>query len=247
MTTLPKFEECSYNIGLLLDHRSRKKNLHKKTREMPYCITCSTRIRGPGHHCTLHKPHSRRSHTQEYYNYNSDSSYPRDTHFRTSQGTAGIVTRRHAHHRAGYNDAHALALYNINNPTNGIHTTSTSLTHTLAQSFATLQDAHVIASLTYSVTPNGTQTLTAEANLDREQCPTCYVWFANREKLEAHQWYNPVGCEIHGICMREEDAVWHATTERHERCFVQSCGDIYRREGGWKAGVIERHVKAWHR
>lgn len=212
-------------------------------KQMAYCATCSARFKGSGHHCALHKSDFRRSRTQEYYNYSSDSAYPGDTHFRTNQGTDGIVARRRPHHHDGYNEAHVLALYHTNHNMPSINT---PLAHTLAQSFATLQDTHVIASLTYSITPNGTQTLTAEANLEREQCPVCYAWFPNHEKLKYHQWENPVGCEAHQVCMRAEDALWHGTKERHERCFVRSCESVYRREGGWRAGAVEEHVKGWH-
>ncbi|KAF2630929.1 hypothetical protein BU25DRAFT_220351 [Macroventuria anomochaeta] len=211
---------------------------------MPHCATCSAHFHGPGHHCALHESAFRRSHIKQYHNYSSDSTYPGDTHFRTSAGTVGTVARRRRHHHDGYNDAYALALYNTNNI--DVPAMNTPLAHTLAQSFATLQDSHVIATLTYSVTPTGTQTLTAEANLEREQCPVCYTWFPNHEKLEFHQWKNPVGCEAHGICMRMEDALWHGTKERHERCFVQGCGSVYRREGGWRARVVERHVSRSH-
>ncbi|KAF1362995.1 hypothetical protein EJ07DRAFT_105538 [Lizonia empirigonia] len=211
---------------------------------MPRCATCSTRFHGSGHHCALHKSKIRRARTQEYYNYGSDSTYPGDTHFRTSQGTIGSIARRRLHRSDGYDDAYALALYR--NHDDDVPTTNTPLAHTLAESFATLQDTHVIASLTYTVTPSGAQTLTAEANLEREQCLTCYAWFPNHQKLQNHQWENPVSCETHGVCMRKEDVLYHGTKERHERCFVTGCGSVYRREGGWKTGVVEGHVRGWH-
>lgn len=211
---------------------------------MPHCAACGVRFHGSGHYCTFHKSSLRRSRTQESYNYTSDSMYPGDTHLRTSQGTVGTVARRRPCNSDGYNDARALALYNShyhNTPT-----MNTPLAHTLAESFATLQDTHIIASLTYTVTPSGAQTLTAEANLEREQCSVCCVWFPDHRQLEYHHWENPVGCEIHNICMRREDASWHGTQERHNRCFVSDCESVYRREGGWKAGVVEEHVRGWH-
>lgn len=205
---------------------------------MRYCAVCSTRIHGSGYYCSIHKPSYRRSRTQEMYNYNSDSTYPSDTHYRTSHGTTGTVALRRPNRDSGYN----LALYNHHN----VPAINTPLAHTLVQSFAALQDTHVIASLTYSVARDGTQTLTAEANLEREQCPVCYIWFANHQQLVNHQWECPVGCEAHRTCMREEDAVWHATTERHDRCFVRNCASVYRREGGWKRLFVEEHVRAQH-
>lgn len=55
-----------------------------------------------------------------------------------------------------------------------------------------------------------------------------------------------MGCEAHGVCLREEDIGWHAAEWRHDRCFVRWCGSVYRREGGWKGTVIEGHVRGWH-
>ncbi|KAF3042853.1 hypothetical protein E8E11_007833 [Didymella keratinophila] len=142
---------------------------------MPHCAVCNTRIYGPGHYCTLHKPRARLGRTQEYFNYNSDSAHPGETHFRTSAGTAGTVARRRHHndHRiTGTSNNTAIALYN---QTHNRHTysdmpsVSMPLAYTLAQSFAALQDTHIINSVTYCVTPSGAQTLNVDANLDREQ------------------------------------------------------------------------------
>lgn len=217
---------------------------------MPHCAICSTRIYGPGHYCTLHKPKLRRSHTKEYYNYSSDSAYPGDTHFRTSAGTAGTVARRRHHHH-DHQDIHtALAL--CNQPHDARATLDTPapndmpIAYTLAQSFAALQDTHIIHSVTYSMTPSGAHALNVEANLDREQCLVCRVWFASREKLEQHRWEYPVGCEIHVICLRSEDVLWHGMDRRHDRCFVRGCESQMRIEGGWKTGAVERHVRGCH-
>jgi hypothetical protein len=209
---------------------------------MPYCATCRARFHGGGHHCALHRPSLRRSHIQEHYNYSSDSTHPGDTHFRTSHGTVGTIARHHLHRDNDYNNSHALALHNQY----GMSPMDSSLAQPLAQSFATLQSTHVIASLTYTITPHGIQTLKAEANLEREQCTVCGTWFPNHQKLESHQWDFPVGCEVHGVCMRMEDVQWHGTSERHERCFVRGCQSVYRKEGGWRAGVVEGHVRGWH-
>lgn len=209
---------------------------------MSHCATCGARFQGNGHHCIFHKSKNHRFRNPEYYSYSSDSTYPDATHLRTSQGTVGMVVPRRSRHSRGYNDAHAITLYSHHDTP----PVETPLAYTLAQSFTTLQDTHVIASLSYSVTPSGTQTLIAEANLDREQCTICYSWFPNNQKLDHHQRANPLGCETHGVCMPMEDALWHGTKERHERCFVKGCGSVYRKEGGWKAGVVEGHVRAWH-
>jgi hypothetical protein len=216
---------------------------------MPHCAICSTRIYGPGHYCTLHKPKPRRSHTKEYYNYSSDSTYPGNTHFRTSAGTAGTVAWQRHHHHDPQDSHSALALYN--QPYDGPATLEVPaldmpLAYTLAQSFAALQDTHIIHSVTYSVTPAGAQALNVEANLDREQCLICHVWFASREKLNQHRWEYPVGCELHGVCLRSEDVLWHGTDKRHDRCFVKGCGSHFRTEGNWRTGAVERHVRGYH-
>jgi hypothetical protein len=116
----------------------------------------------------------------------------------------------------------------------------------LINTFKALSPTHAISSLTYSFTPNGGQSLTAQANFDREKCMVCDTWFPDGQKLESHQWEFSVGCQEHGVCMREEDVQWHGTSERHERCFVRGCHSVYRKEGGWKGGVIKEHVVSWH-
>jgi hypothetical protein len=213
---------------------------------MPHCVICNTRIYGSGHYCSLHKPKFRRSHTQEYYNYSSDSTYPGETHFRTSAGTTGTVARRR-HNNDTTNNAVALYSSNaagqisIDRPA-----VDMPLAYMLAQSFAALQETHIINSVTYCVTPSGAQTLNVDANLDRDQCPTCRVWFANREKLDDHRLEYPVGCEIHALCMRSEDTLWHGTDRRHDRCFVRGCLSPYRTEGSWRTSAVERHVRSCH-
>lgn len=211
---------------------------------MSRCSICNTLIYGTGSLCALHKSTFRRSRTLDYYDYSSESSHPANTNYRTSQGSAGVAALHRPRHRDGYNNGRALALYSSDRDP---RTTTTALATTLSQSFTTLQDAHVVSSLTYTITPDGTQTVTAQANLEREQCMICFTWFPNREKLDYHQWEYPIGCAAHGICMRTEDALWHGTNERHERCFLQNCSSVYRREGGWRSSVVEKHVKAWHR
>lgn len=216
---------------------------------MPHCAICSTRIYGSGHYCTLHKPRPRRTYTKEYQNYNSDPTYPGNTHFRTSAGTAGTVVARRLRQHDHRGSHSALALYN--QPYDGhspvdVPAFDMPLAYTLAQSFAALQDTHIIHSVTYSVTPSGAQSLNVEANLDREQCFVCRVWFASRDKLDQHRWEHPVGCEIHGVCLRNEDVLWHGLDERHDRCFVKGCGSQFRAEGSWRTGAVERHIKGCH-
>lgn len=48
------------------------------------------------------------------------------------------------------------------------------------------------------------------------------------------------------MCFGQEEEHYHGTQYRHERCFVRGCTSPYRREGGWKSGVVEGHVKKWH-
>ncbi|KAF1839377.1 hypothetical protein BDW02DRAFT_150323 [Decorospora gaudefroyi] len=196
---------------------------------MPYCSTCGVRFRGRGSHCVLH--------TNTYYNnynYNSDST--------NSSGPRFHTDTRPRTRFATNNTSNALVPY----PTTTSFNTNTSLAQPLVQTFTTLSHAHAISSLTYSVTPSGAHSLTAAANFDREQCSVCRKWFPDHEKLGYHARDFPVGCEEHGVCLRQEDVQWHGTSERHERCFVRGCASVYRREGGWKSSVIDRHVREWH-
>lgn len=48
------------------------------------------------------------------------------------------------------------------------------------------------------------------------------------------------------MCFGKEEEYFHATSCRHDRCFVKGCGSIYRKEGGWKGSVVEAHVREWH-
>jgi hypothetical protein len=219
---------------------------------MPYCSTCGVRFKGHGTHCFLHTNNSYRYTTtklNDQYNYNSDSTNSSGVRFRTGGPRARFALTHHHTHNQPYNDTNALVPYsqthhrsNLAYPT----TTTTALAQPLVATFTTLSHAHAISSLTYSITPSGAHSLSAEANLEREQCTVCRKWFPDHQKLEYHQWEFPVGCEEHGVCLRQEDVQWHGNRERHERCFVRGCGSVYRKEGGWKGVVVERHVREWH-
>ncbi|KAF3035233.1 hypothetical protein E8E12_005186 [Didymella heteroderae] len=145
---------------------------------MPHCAICSTRIYGSGHYCILHKPIFSRSYTQENYNYSSDFTHPGETHFRTSAGTAGTVARRRAHHN-NHRDSH-------NQPYTDTQVVNLPLAQTLTQAFTHLQDAYVIASVTYDG-----QEITVNANLERERCPICQIWFPDHGRLAWHRFENP--------------------------------------------------------
>lgn len=215
---------------------------------MPYCVTCATRFKGGGTYCAIHKPFRSSNGYQDNYNYSSDSTDPSSIRYRAdyrrrprSLPFANIYGTRHSHGQ--YNrSSNALVRYEHGATTYA----NAALAQPLANAFTTLSHAHAISSVTYSVTPSGVQTLAAEANFEREQCNVCMQWFPDHQKLENHQWEFPVGCEAHGMCMRVEDAQWHGTSSKHERCFVRGCGSIYRREGGWKGSVVEGHVRSWH-
>ncbi|KAF1846775.1 uncharacterized protein K460DRAFT_284147 [Cucurbitaria berberidis CBS 394.84] len=211
---------------------------------MPYCITCGAYFQGRGSRCVLHNGHRLQARWQDSYNYSSDSTDPSSIRYRTDQ--------RRRPRNLRFTNAHE-TVDQLNNPNTLVHynhgtltVPDTALAQPLVHTFATLSHAHAISSLTYSILPSGGQSLTAEANFEREQCRVCRTWFPDHQKLEYHQRELPVGCDVHGICMRMEDVHWHGTSERHERCFVRGCGSVYRMEGGWKGGVIEGHVKGWH-
>ncbi|KAH7398212.1 hypothetical protein BKA66DRAFT_437293 [Pyrenochaeta sp. MPI-SDFR-AT-0127] len=212
---------------------------------MPYCITCAARFKGGGIHCAIHNPYRSGNRHQDTQNYSSDSTNPSSIRYRAdyrrrSRNLRFENTRDLYDH---YNNTpNALVRYEHGVTTN----VDAALAQPLAYAFTTLSHAHAISSVTYSVTPSGVQTLAAEANFEREQCTVCRQWFPDHEKLQNHQWEFPVGCEVHGLCMRAEDAQWHGTSERHERCFVRGCESVYRREGGWKGSVVEGHIRGWH-
>lgn len=225
---------------------------------MPYCTTCAARFKGRGNHCALHNPYFfNQSH--DHYNYNSDSTDPNEIKYRTVRFTdngyhkhKNRVPRNYGNYQLtndfdyGYDNRNAVVRYNsgYENALNSI--TSTAIPQSLTTTFNTLTVNHAVASMTYSVAPSGARSVTAHANLEREQCSSCRKWFPDREKLEYHQLEFPIGCDVHRMCIREEDARWHGTSERHDRCFVRGCHSIYRREGRWKGSVIEDHVRQWH-
>lgn len=225
---------------------------------MPCCITCGARFQGRGSQCALHNRtyHHRNPRWQDNYNYNysSDSTDPSSIQYlRATQRRTRPRTLRFASNTYDTTTYDQYNNSNNNNLTTALvpynhhsGTAETSLAAPLVQTFTTLSHSHAISSLTYSITPQGSQSLTASANFDREQCPVCKKWFPDQSKLEFHQWEFPVGCDVHGVCLRAEDVMWHGTRERHERCFVRGCGSVYRREGGWRGGVVEGHVKGWH-
>jgi hypothetical protein len=211
---------------------------------MPYCSTCGVRFKGHGTHCLLHstKYHHTSTRLQNTYSYNSDSTNSSGVRFRT-----GGPRTRFANTHDPYNDnTNALVRYNHSGNSIQPYNTTTALAQPLVATFTTLSHAHAISSLTYSISPQGAHSLSAEANFEREQCSVCRKWFPDHQKLQYHHREFPVGCEEHGICLREEDVQWHGNRERHERCFVRGCGSVYRREGGWKGVVVERHVREWH-
>jgi hypothetical protein len=217
---------------------------------MPYCNTCGVRFKGQRTYCLLHSNNHRQTGTRQQdsynYNYNSESTNSSGLRF-TTREPEGPRRARFANTHDTYNDnTNALVRYdhggNIFQPYNA----NTALAQPLVATFTTLSHAHAISSLSYSITPSGAHTLCAEANFEREQCVVCRKWFPDHQKLRYHQQEFPTGCEEHGICLREEDVQWHGNRERHERCFVRGCGSVYRREGGWKGVVVERHVREWH-
>jgi hypothetical protein len=201
---------------------------------MPYCTTCGYYFNGRGSHCSLHIP------------------YLQDTYDTPIRYRTGRFRQPRKPRQIGYHDSYngpdtddsklALTSRNFNV---GQALRSDNL-RPLLTTFNHLADTNSIASLTYNVSPAGDLSLTAHANLAREQCVVCLQYFPDRPHLDTHNWELPVGCEKHGVCLRWEDVEFHAMDERHSRCFVTSCRTRYRKEGGWRGSVVERHVREWH-
>lgn len=214
---------------------------------MPYCTTCGVYFDGRGTHCTLHNPY-----LQAYTARPSSAADIRRIGYRT-----GTTPRPRKRFQLGYSSSSdSLAEHDARNtlvrytPAGAVAPYADAIpppSSPLASAFTLLTHANALTSLTYSVSPHGTHSIIATANPEREQCPVCLQFFPDRRRLDAHLWEFPIGCELHSVCMREEDVEWHAVGERHERCFVKDCRSVYRREGGWKRSVVLDHVRDWHR
>jgi hypothetical protein len=217
---------------------------HNSSRlNMPVCVVCSKRFRGPGTRCAQH------SSTRRTYNYNSDSTDPSSIH-----GRMGDRTRpRHAHFvdnhdMYGYYDSNnAVVRYGTHGDGHHLDSQSTDLAQSVVQVFDTSSTTHAIAAAEYSVNPStGAYSFSAQANLDREQCTVCRLWFPNHYKLECHQLDFPIGCEECGVCLRRDSVAWHADMEKHERCFVRECVSGFRVFGNWKYRFVKRHILETH-
>ncbi|KAF2871750.1 hypothetical protein BDV95DRAFT_494025 [Massariosphaeria phaeospora] len=219
------------------DHHHRyANNNHYTYPDSAYKPTIKYRTAGQHHHRPLHRSTST-SRLHDYDYTSTNALIPYDTnHTYTSNA---LTTREPNTYTYSHDHNH-----NHSHP----HRATNLSPHALATTFSALTTTHAITSLTVSLSPTGTHTLTATANRDREQCPCCLTWFPDAQKLRWHAYEAPVRCEVHGVCLREdgEEVAWHARSARHERCFVGGCKGVYRREGGWKEGVVERHVLGWH-
>jgi hypothetical protein len=227
---------------------------------MPFCIKCGIHFNGRGGHCSLHSPY-----LQDAYDYYT-SDYRADTtpiRYRTGRFRSSLPPNsgdRRQRYQTEYHDSYFVpsSIYNPRTPfrsrfsvpkadqAQGLPTLPGNHLGPLLKTFHHLTDTNSIASLTYTVSPAGDLSLTAHANLTREQCLVCLQHFPDRPHLDTHNWEFPVGCEKHGICLRPEDVEFHAMNENHSRCFVTNCGTRYRKEGGWRGSVVERHVREWH-
>ncbi|KAF2180053.1 hypothetical protein K469DRAFT_593836 [Zopfia rhizophila CBS 207.26] len=195
---------------------------------MPFCTKCGDRFQGRGTLCAYHNIPI---YTKTYDTYNTAEPYY--TH---------DASHRHYYdspHRPHYSNYNAASLFP------SPRTSNTQL-QVAAHQFRKLADDYAINHMTFNSHPNGTRSVQVSANKDREQCSVCKKWFADHQKLELHLWEFPSGCEEHEVCFRQEEEYFHGTTYRHGRCFVRGCQSIYRREGGWKSGVVERHVRDCH-
>jgi hypothetical protein len=213
---------------------------------MPACTICGVRIRGLGSRCAQHRYTGRR---YDEYNYSSDSTDPRSTYHRTGTGTRA----RHAHFADNqdiygqYDISNALVRYRTHGNAHQSISHPNELAKPLVHVFDRFSNSHAIASVQYSANPSsGDYSLSAQANLDREQCTNCLQWFPDRLKLQYHQQEFPVECEQCNVCLRGDNIAYHATNVEHDRCFVRTCGSDYRRLGNWKHRYVERHVLARH-
>lgn len=223
---------------------------------MSFCARCGSYFEGRGSLCARHSPmHFSNDESHRY----AVQAYVQKPHRsgRRSRSVDGHRELRHIkqYDTYGYRPRHRtndeLALITLPSP-HAHHShqhhehDNHSSPKTLAKAFNHLTNTHAISSMTLHNTPDGTSTLTITANQNREQCPTCYMWFPDRQHLNVHTWELPSGCEEHGMCFSSDEEAFHGTAWRHDRCFVKGCQSVYRKEGGWKAGVVEKHIKQWH-
>ena len=208
---------------------------------MPYCTTCAYPFSGHGTTCpkhtsiyvTLEKPSSTHNHHQQHLYHDQDQHLDLEVYQQQPQDHHEPKHQHQYQHRHHHHQDQPII------PTSYIKAATTEF-HYLAPN-------HAITRLTATLHPNGTRSLTLEANLDREQCPTCKTWFASREKLDVHTWEYAYGCAEHELCFRsKEDEFFHGVSWRHNRCFVRGCESLMRREGGWKWGQVRRHVRDVH-
>ena len=208
--------------------------------KMPYCTSCGSYFDGRGTYCALHNPY--------LFTKPQGDRFKPDQHFPDIKYRTGHNHKPHKHTNYDtYGNPNKYDRTNDNSLTlfPGPQTSSTAL-HQAATHFRNLADNHAINNMTFSVTSNGTKSVSVSANKDREQCAVCKKWFPDRRRLELHQWEFQSGCEVHEICFAQEEGYYHGVSYRHDRCFVRGCGSVYRREGGWKASVVEAHVREWH-
>ncbi|KAF2268814.1 hypothetical protein CC78DRAFT_575800 [Lojkania enalia] len=195
---------------------------------MPYCHTCGEVFEGRGIYCIYHIPRA--------FNKTPD---PQNTYYAT-ESPSNVKYRTNKYRSNGY-DTSNTGLSSF--PSTHIYLPTLQAAATQFQSLAT---DYTINNMTFHISPSGTRSIQVSANKDREQCYVCKKWFPDRRRLEQHQWELGSGCEIHEMCFSKEEEHYHGTMFRHDRCFVRGCASIYRREGGWKSGVVENHVREWH-
>lgn len=216
---------------------------------MPFCTSCGNYFDGRGSRCAIHNPH----YFTKTYNFDSSNAFP-DIKYRTgySQRDKPYKAKEVEDYTGLYDTDYANNDVYVNGVNAGgmdiipAQNSYQQLSQTTAQTFRLLNREHHISSLSISSHPNGTRSLSITPNRDREKCPTCKKWFSDRTKLNMHKVELPSGCEEHSLCFGFEEEHYHGTSWRHDRCFVKRCPSIYRREGGWKTGVVDDHVRSWH-
>lgn len=211
---------------------------------MAACTICSTWIRGPGNRCTQHRYVRNR---YDDYNYSSDSTNARSARHSTGTGTRPHRFSNNQDIYGQYDTSNALVRHRIHSNAHRSSSHPNELARPLVHVFDRFSNTHAVASVQYSANPSsGSYSISAQANLDREQCTNCREWFPDGLKLQYHQQEFPIECEQCNICLRYDNIAYHATDVKHERCFVRGCESDYRTVGNWRHRYVERHVLGRH-
>ncbi|KAF1993215.1 hypothetical protein P154DRAFT_625615 [Amniculicola lignicola CBS 123094] len=221
---------------------------------MPFCHICADGFDGHGNYCERHNTSYAVTKTYDTYDaynpskYETVEHYPMVKHRSSHQNYHKPTYKYNDYKHNDYNTYDNTLTYHASSSSNPIPVplNTSNIVAATASTFRSLATDYTINSLSLSISPSGTKSILVTANKDRIQCPVCKEWFPDHQRLDMHHYEYPSGCEVHQTCFGREEELWHGTSCRHERCFVKGCSSVYRREGGWKRGVVEDHVREWH-